>query len=48
MSKRLFLYCCWCLLIIVSAVGASYFAWSPFTDEQEDRSSSSTARFHHK
>lgn len=32
MSKRLYLYALWCLMMIVAAVLMSYFAWSPFAD----------------
>ncbi|WP_176399814.1 hypothetical protein [Novosphingobium sp. B 225] len=33
MSKRLFLFAAWCLIVFAGSVSATYYAWSPFSDE---------------
>lgn len=32
MSKRLYLFAIWCLLMILTSIAMSYYAWSPFAD----------------
>lgn len=36
MTKRLFLFAAWCLIAFSGSVAASYYAWSPFSDEDRD------------
>lgn len=33
MSLRLVLYILWAVLLVSGALSASYYAWSPFSDE---------------
>ena len=33
MSKRLILFAVWCLMVFSTSVMASWYAWSPFSDE---------------
>lgn len=33
MSKVLFLFAAWCLIVFGGSVMAAYYAWSPFSDE---------------
>jgi len=42
MTQRLYLFAAWCLLIFAGSVTASYYAWSPFSDE--DRGGTATVR----
>ena len=39
MSKRLFLFAAWCLIVFSGSVTATWYGWSPFSDE--DRGSGS-------
>ena len=33
MSKRVYLFAAWCALVFLGSIVASYYAWSPFSDE---------------
>jgi len=33
MTQRLYLFAAWCFLIFAGSVVASYYAWSPCSDE---------------
>jgi len=35
MTKRLMLYAAWCLSMLAGAAISSYFAWSPWSDEDK-------------
>lgn len=39
MSARLFLFVLYCLAMLGGVVATSYYAWSPFSDEQRTRHS---------
>ncbi len=41
MSKRLTLFTAWCALLVVLSAVSSWFAWTPFSDEERPSSSSS-------
>lgn len=38
MSKRLILFCLWCLFLIVIAGIATWYAWSPYADDERPTS----------
>lgn len=39
MTKRLFLFACWCMLLVMTSAVSTWFAWTPFSDEERYSSS---------
>lgn len=44
MSKRLFLFTAWCALLVMTSAISTWFAWTPFSDEERPSSSSGSYR----
>lgn len=44
MSKRLYFFAAWCVLVFMGSVITAYYAWSPFSDEDRGGSSGSYVR----
>lgn len=40
MSKRIVLFTAWCALLVGVSVISTWFAWTPFSDEERSGSSS--------
>ncbi len=39
MTPRVILFTLWCLLLVAGAATASYYAWSPYSDETREAGS---------
>ncbi len=42
MSRRLYLFFAWCMVMFLLSAAAGYYAWTPFSDE--DRGSGAVVR----
>ncbi|WP_298165699.1 hypothetical protein [Novosphingobium sp.] len=40
MTKRLILFAAWCMLLVMTSAVSTWFAWTPFSDEERSSSTS--------
>ncbi len=41
MTKRLILFAVWCTLLVMTSAVSTWFAWTPFSDEERSSTSAS-------